>query len=112
MVDQQNGSLCQQTVLHWMDTRLRTRMRAGGCCLHYQQFDSSTDTDGESSDVLLSSAQVEKSEKMDPALPQETSTTSLSEDVLFSEHEVVEGEPYTQGSPPIPVAVVVESETS
>ena len=27
---------------HWMDTRLRTRMRAGGCRLHYQQFDYST----------------------------------------------------------------------
>ena len=27
---------------HWMDTRLRTRMRAGGSRLHYQQFDYSS----------------------------------------------------------------------
>ena len=26
----------------WMDSRLRTRMRAGGSRLHYQQFDYST----------------------------------------------------------------------
>ena len=44
---------------HWMDTRLRTRMRAGGSRRFYQQFGSSTDTDEESSNILLPSAQVE-----------------------------------------------------
>ena len=39
---------------HWMDTRLRTRMRAGGSRPHYQQFDYSTsDPECERSDVLL-----------------------------------------------------------
>ena len=39
---------------HWMNTRLGTRMHAGGSRLHYQQFDySSTDSDDERSDVLL-----------------------------------------------------------
>ena len=39
---------------HWMDTRLRTRLREGGTCRYYQQFGSSTDSDStdESSDVL------------------------------------------------------------
>ena len=33
---------------HWMDTRLRTKMRAGGTRQHYQQFDYSTsETDDE-----------------------------------------------------------------
>ena len=27
---------------HWMDTRLRTKLRAGGSRMHYQQFDYST----------------------------------------------------------------------
>ena len=39
-----------------MDTRLRTRMRAGGSRLHYQQFNySSTETEDERSDVFLPS---------------------------------------------------------
>ena len=48
---------------HWMDTRLRTRVPAGGSRLCYQQFDySSTDSDDERSDILLSSAQVDPNE--------------------------------------------------
>ena len=39
---------------HWMDTRLRTKLRAGGSRMHYQQFDCSTSgTDDELSDVML-----------------------------------------------------------
>ena len=41
----------------WMDTRLRTRMRAGGSRLHYQQFDYSTsDPERARSEDLLSGA--------------------------------------------------------
>ena len=50
---------------HWMDTRLRTRTRAGGSRLHYQQFDhSETESEDERSDVLLSSAQVNPDESV------------------------------------------------
>ena len=39
---------------HWMDTRLRTKLRAGGSRMHYQQFDYSTSgTDDELSEVML-----------------------------------------------------------
>ena len=39
---------------HWMDTRLRTKMRAGGTRQHYQQFEYSTsDTDEETHDEML-----------------------------------------------------------
>ena len=39
---------------HWMDTRLRTKLRVGGSRMHYQQFDYSTSgTDDELSDVML-----------------------------------------------------------
>ena len=42
---------------HWMDTRLRTRMRAGDSCLHYQQFDySSSDPERPRSEDLMSDA--------------------------------------------------------
>ena len=55
---------------HWMDTRLRTRMRAGGSRLHYQQFDYSlTDTEGERSDVLLTSDQVNNNENITTTPP-------------------------------------------
>ena len=37
---------------HRMDTRLRTRIRAGGTRRYYEQFGSSTETDEESSNVL------------------------------------------------------------
>ena len=40
---------------NWMDTRLRTRIRAGGSRLHYQQFDYSTsEAERERSEDLLS----------------------------------------------------------
>ena len=39
---------------HWMDTRLRTKLRAGGSRMHYQQFDYSTSgTDDELSEIML-----------------------------------------------------------
>ena len=39
---------------HWMNTRLRTKLRAGGSRMHYQLFDYSTSgTDDELSDVML-----------------------------------------------------------
>ena len=39
---------------HWMDTRLSTKLRAGGTRQHYQQFDYSTsDTDEETSRAML-----------------------------------------------------------
>ena len=42
---------------HWLDTRLRTRMRAGGSRLHYQQFEySSPDPERERSEALISEA--------------------------------------------------------
>ena len=53
---------------HWMDTRLRTRMRAGGSRLHYQQFDySSFDPERTRSEDLLSDAR-DYSEVEPPAL--------------------------------------------
>ena len=40
---------------HWMDTRLRTKLRAGGTRQQYQQFDYSTsETDEELSGAMLS----------------------------------------------------------
>ena len=39
---------------HWMDTRLRTKLRAGGTRQHYQQFDYSTsETDEETHNEML-----------------------------------------------------------
>ena len=39
---------------HWMDTRLHTKLRAGGTRQHYQQFDYSTsDTDEETHDEMF-----------------------------------------------------------
>ena len=39
---------------HWMETRLRTKLRAGGTRQHYQQFDYSTsDTDEETHGAML-----------------------------------------------------------
>ena len=39
---------------HWMNTRPRTKLRAGGSRLHYQQFDYSTsETDEELSEAML-----------------------------------------------------------
>ena len=39
---------------HWIDTRLRTKLRAGGIRQRYQQFDYSTsETDDETSGAML-----------------------------------------------------------
>ena len=61
---------------HWMDMRLRTRMRAGGSRLHYQQFDYFTsDPERERSEDLLSDSpnhsQVEPPVLVDSSVPPE-----------------------------------------
>ena len=82
---------------HWMDIRLR--IRAGGTRRSYQQFGSSTDTDEESSNVLLSSAQAETNEEQELATQPVTLTVQPVEmpqtptnntGNLFSEHEMIE----------------------
>ena len=88
-----------------MDTRLRTRIRAGGSCRYYQQLGSSTDTDEESSNVLLSSAQTETNEEQELATQPETlavpptevplTSTNITENI-FSEHEMIEAAPNEQ----------------
>ena len=95
---------------HWMDTRVRTRMRAGGSRLHYQHFYySSTDSDDERSDVLLSSAQFNPDESI-ITTPPTNDTMPLNEipispllpmDVLFLDNEaVMKAEP---GEPNLPM---------
>ena len=83
---------------HWMDTRLRTHMRAGGSRLHYQQFGySSTESDDERSDVLLSSAQANPDESVilssqvdEPApIPEMPISPLPAMEALFSENEAV-----------------------
>ena len=84
--------------LHWMDTRLRTRLRAESIRLHYQQFDySSTHTERARSEVLLSDAP-DHSEAEPPALletllppdEQPLSPEPANDDVLpsFTQHGV------------------------
>ena len=78
---------------HWMDTRLRTKLRAGGSRMHYQQFDYSTSgTDDELSDVMLpippdpvDADQIE-AEVSQPPLDQSISPTHRLPQ-LFSDHE-------------------------
>ena len=78
---------------HWMDTRLRTKLRAGGSRLHYQQFDYSTsDTDTELSDVMLPlPPDPVGADQMDPRPPMSSSDPSISPTQrlpqLFSDHE-------------------------
>ena len=83
---------------HWMDTRLRTHMRAGGSRLHYQQFGySSTESDDERSDVLLSSVQASPDESVilsshvdEPApIPEMPISPLPAMEALFSENEAV-----------------------
>ena len=83
---------------HWMDTRLLTRVRAGGSRLYYQQFDySSTDSDDERSDILLSSAQVDPNESaaLSPSINEPSATLEVrisplpAMEALFSENEAV-----------------------
>ena len=89
---------------HWMDTRFRTRIRTAGNRRYCQQFGSSTDTDEESSDVLLSSAQTETNEEQELTTQPETLTvpvempptpTNITEN-LFSEQEMIEAPPNEQ----------------
>ena len=78
---------------HWMDTRLRTKLRAGGSRVHFQQFDYSTSgTDDELSDVMLpvppdpvDADQVAPEVPM-PSSDQLTSPTQRLPQ-LFSDHE-------------------------
>ena len=61
----------------WMNTRLRTKLRAGGSRLHYQQFDYSTsDTDDEPSEAMLPI----------PTYPQDLEQTALPPDPPPSLH--------------------------
>ena len=85
---------------HWMNTRLRTRLRAGGSRQHYQQFDSSTsETDDESSGAMLPIL-LQSSKQEHPLLPSEpardTALSDTQSDIslldclpqLFSDHEL------------------------
>ena len=78
---------------HWMDTRLRTKLRAGGSRMHYQQFDYSTSgTDDELPEVMLPiPPDLVNADRMEPDVPQPTSDQSVSPTQrlpqLFSDHE-------------------------
>ena len=84
---------------HWMDTRLRTKLRAGGTRQHYQQFDYSTsDTDEETHDEMLpiptySPQQIHTQPHpeaiTDPSVPDLLSDVSTLSGLpqLFSDHE-------------------------
>ena len=78
---------------HWMDTRLRTKLRAGGSRMHYQQFDYSTSgTDEELSDVMLPiPPDPADADQVEREVPLPTSDQSVSPTQylpqLFSDHE-------------------------
>ena len=78
---------------HWMDTRLRTKLRAGGSRMHYQQFDYSTSgTDDEASEVMLPMpSDPVDSDQRAPEVPNSPSDQSPSPThrlpQLFSDHE-------------------------
>ena len=80
---------------HWMDTRLRTKLRAGGSRPHYQQFDYSTSgTDDELSDAMLPIPPNPVDEDLvEPAAPPTALDQSISParvlPQLFSDHERV-----------------------
>ena len=80
---------------HWMDTRLRTKLRAGGSRMHYQQFDYSTSgTDDELSDVMLPvPPDPVDADQAEPEAPPAASDQSISParllPQLFSDHERV-----------------------
>ena len=81
------------TAGHWMDTRLPTKLRAGGSRLHYQQFDYSTSgTDDELSDVMLIvPPDPVDADQAEPEAPLPSSDQSVSPThrlpQLFSDHE-------------------------
>ena len=81
-----------------MDTRLRTRMRAGGSRLHYQHFGySSTESDDERSDVVLPNAEINPDESTilsslvdEPVpIPEIPISPLPAMEALFSENEAV-----------------------
>ena len=80
---------------HWMDTQLRTKLRAGGSRMHYQQFDYSTSgTDDELSDVMLPvPPNPVDADQVEPEAPPAASDQSISParilPQLFSDHERV-----------------------
>ena len=80
---------------HWMDTRLRTKLRAGGSRMHYQQFDYSTSgTDDELSDIMLPvPPDLINAGQAEPETPPAASDQSISPTCilpqLFSDHERV-----------------------
>ena len=80
---------------HWMDTRLRKKLRAGGSRMHYQQFDYSTSgTDDELSDVMLPvPPNPVDADQAEPEAPPAASNQSISParilPQLFSDHERV-----------------------
>ena len=80
---------------HWMDTRLRTKLRAGGSRMHYQQFDYSTSgTDDELSDFMLPvPPNPVDADQVEPEAPPAASDQSISParilPQLFSDHERV-----------------------
>ena len=79
----------------WMDTRLRTKLRAGGSRMHYQQFDYSTSgTDDELSDIMLPvPPDLINTGQAEPETPPAASDQSISParilPQLFSDHERV-----------------------
>ena len=93
-----NASLPSQQP-HWMDTRLRTKLRAGGTRQHYQKFEYSTsDTDEETHDEMLpipiySPQQIHTQSHpeaiTDPSTPDLLSDVSMLSGLaqLFSDHE-------------------------
>ena len=78
---------------HWMDTRLRTKLRTGGSRMHYQQFDYSTSgTDDELPDVMLPvPPDPVDAYQAEPEAPPAASDQSISHarllPQLFSDHE-------------------------
>ena len=80
---------------HWMDTRLRTKLRAGGSRMHYQQFDYSTSgTDDELSGVMLPvPPDPVDADRVEPEVSDSPSDQSISPTQrlpqLFSDHERV-----------------------
>ena len=78
---------------HWMDTRLRTKLRAGDSRMHYQQFDYSTSgTDDELSEIMLPvPPDPVDADRREPEVPQPLSDQSISPThrlpQLFSDHE-------------------------
>ena len=87
------------TKRHWVDTKLRTRMRAGGSRLHYQQFDYSTSNPerARSEDLLFDATDHPEAEP--PALveasmppneqPLSPEPAKNDELHLYTEHEIV-----------------------